>query len=177
MIDPRALELAKKEGYRPHGNWQHMFCDYEFWNKLADAINADALGHHDPADLASEFFEAMLTQPDNLQSLWNELFVAPERTAPKPESYKPSDLSTKRIHALLKERLGEDIHASWFSALEFASFDGERLIASVPVKFLQHWIEEHYYADLFECCANENEFQGLERIDIILRHPCMSKRA
>jgi hypothetical protein len=30
MIDPRALALAKSEGYRPHGNWQHMFCDEEF---------------------------------------------------------------------------------------------------------------------------------------------------
>jgi hypothetical protein len=75
MIDPRALELAKREGYRPHGNWQRMFCDYEFWNKLADAITSHALGHHDPVDLASEFFGAMLTGPDDLQNLWNDLFV------------------------------------------------------------------------------------------------------
>jgi hypothetical protein len=175
MIDPRALELAKREGYRPHGNWQHMFCDYEFWNKLVDAINPHALGVHNPVDLATEFFEAMLTGPDDLQRLWNDLFVSPDRTAPKPESYKPSDLVTKRIHALLKDRLGEEIYASWFSALEFGSFDGELLIASVPVTFVQHWIESHYYDDLLECCANE--FDGLERIDIILRHPCMSRMA
>jgi hypothetical protein len=173
MLDPRALELAKREGYRPHGNWQHMFCDYEFWNKLADAINADALGHHDPLDLATEFFGAMLTGPDHLQSLWSDLFLSPVRVPPKPKSNKPSELSTKRIHTRLKERLGEDIYASWFSALEFGSFDGELLIGSVPVKFLKHWIENHYYDDLLECCADE--FEGVQRIEIILRYPCMSR--
>jgi chromosomal replication initiator protein len=47
------------------------------------------------------------------------------------------------------------------------------LIASVPVRFVQHWIENHYSDDLLECCASE--FEGVQRVDIILRHPCMRR--
>lgn len=182
MIDLRALELAKSQGYRPHGNWQHMVCDPQFWAKLAEALNPAV--EADGFELAADFFGALIRSSD-MQSVWNALL----QHGRKPINYKPMRLSSlksfltishpdpfgeraKRIHALLKDRFGEDIYSSWFSSLEFGSFDGEVLIATVPVKFLKRWIIAHYYDDLLECCANELE--GVQRIDIILRYPRMS---
>src|SRR5262249_39840634 len=142
-------ELAKGQGYRPHGNWQHMVCDPQFWAKLAEALNSSSDASE--FQLAAEFFEALMRSED-MQSVWNAL-LQHGRLLPKPIGYKPSGESAQRIHALLVERLGEDIYSSWFSALEFGSFDGELLIGTVPVKYLKHWIESHYYEDLLECCA------------------------
>ena len=73
----------------------------------------------------------------------------------------------------MKARLGEDIYSSWFNALEFESFDGRLVVATVPVKFLKSWIQSHYADDLLECCAAE--FEGAERIDIVVRQPGMTK--
>src|SRR5262245_63309654 len=79
----------------------------------------------------------------------------------------------EKVRAILKARLGEDIYSSWFNALEFESFDGRLVVATVPVKFLKSWIQSHYADDLLECCAAE--FEGAERIDIVVRQPGMSK--
>src|SRR5262245_39625543 len=81
----------------------------------------------------------------------------------------------EKVRAILKARLGEDIYSSWFNALEFESFDGRLVVATVPVKFLKSWIQSHYADDLLECCAAE--FEGAERIDIVVRQPGMTKPA
>jgi chromosomal replication initiator protein len=88
----------------------------------------------------------------------------------------PQDLAPKscvgkgdKVRAMLRARLGEDIYTSWFAAMEFDSFDGRVVRATVPVKFLKSWIQSHYADDLLECCAAE--FEGAERIDLALRQP------
>ena len=70
---------------------------------------------------------------------------------------------------MLRARLGEDIYKSWFASMEFESFDGRVVRATVPVKFLKNWIQSHYSDDLLECCAAE--FSGVERVDVALRQP------
>ncbi len=75
----------------------------------------------------------------------------------------------RKVHAALKARLGDDIYASWFKTLEFDSFDGHTVTASVPVKFLCNWIQSHYIDDLLAC--SRIEFKGAQRIDVQLRQP------
>ena len=92
-----------------------------------------------------------------------------------PSERKSLNERGDKVRAILKARLGEDIYSSWFNALEFDSFDGRLVVATVPVKFLKSWIQSHYADDLLECCAAE--FEGAERIDIVVRQPGMSKAA
>src|SRR5262245_53565130 len=95
--------------------------------------------------------------------------------AAKANERKACNERAEKVRAILKARLGEDIYSSWFNALEFESFDGRLVVATVPVKFLKSWIQSHYADDLLECCAAE--FEGAERIDIVVRQPGMSKPA
>src|SRR5262245_5202333 len=61
-------------------------------------------------------------------------------TTAKPNESKPCNERGEKVRAILKARLGEDIYSSWFNALEFESFDGGLVVATVPVKFLKGWI-------------------------------------
>ncbi len=70
---------------------------------------------------------------------------------------------------MLRARLGEEIYSSWFASMEFEDFDGRVVRATVPVKFLKNWIQNHYSDDLLQCCAEE--FTGVERVDVALRQP------
>src|SRR5262245_63042995 len=94
-------------------------------------------------------------------------------SAAKANERKACNERGEKVRAILKARLGEDIYSSWFNALEFESFDGRLVVATVPVKFLKSWIQSHYADDLLQCCAAE--FEGAERIDIMVRQPGMSK--
>jgi chromosomal replication initiator protein len=97
----------------------------------------------------------------------------------KPELGSKSDAEGKscnvrgeKVRAVLRAKLGEDIYSSWFGRMEFESFDGRAVRVSVPVKFLQNWIQSHYADDLLQCC--EAEFTGVERVDVTLRTPGMA---
>jgi chromosomal replication initiator protein len=81
----------------------------------------------------------------------------------------------QKVRALLRARLGEDIYTSWFNALEFDRFDGRVLTASVPVKFLRNWIQSHYSDALLT--AARSEFDGVEKIDVILRQPSSQNKS
>src|SRR5262245_30595524 len=99
MIDPRALELAKSQGYRPHGNWQHMFCDYAFWKALAKAVAYEGTA----LELADEFLPLIFAASDpededletfhdedhHLQSAWDDLVEPP----PPKEEKEPFVIS------------------------------------------------------------------------------------
>ena len=93
----------------------------------------------------------------------------------KPTASLASDASADigqlghRVRAVLKARVGEEVYTSWFNALEFHSFDGTALKVSVPVKFLQNWIQTHYNDALLASAAIE--FKGVKRVDVLLRQP------
>jgi chromosomal replication initiator protein len=76
---------------------------------------------------------------------------------------------SQKVRAMLRARLGDDVYSSWFGTLEFESFDGRLVRVSVPVKFLQNWIQSHYSDALLACCSAE--FEGAERVDVTLRGP------
>ena len=75
----------------------------------------------------------------------------------------------KRIHAALRARLGDDIYTSWFKTLDFESFDGDTVTASVPVKFLKSWIQSHYLDDLLDC--SRLEYPSAGRVEVMVRQP------
>jgi chromosomal replication initiator protein len=91
-----------------------------------------------------------------------------KREARSPEAI---DLTqrTQKVKASLRARLGEDVFSSWFTTLEFQSFDGRVLRATVPVKFLRNWIQSHYADALLACSASE--FPGVEQVEVLLRQP------
>jgi hypothetical protein len=77
----------------------------------------------------------------------------------------------ERVRAMLRAQLGDDIYSSWFGSMEFESFEGRVVRASVPVRFLQNWIQSHYADDLLQCCAAE--FAGVECVEVTLPTPGM----
>ena len=74
-----------------------------------------------------------------------------------------------KVKAALRARLGEDVFSSWFTTLEFQSFDGQLLKVTVPVKFLRNWIQSHYADALLACSAPE--FAGVQQVEVLLRQP------
>ena len=93
---------------------------------------------------------------------------------PVPDCDQAGYTRGRKVRAMLRARLGEDIYTSWFAAMEFESFDGRIVRVTVPVKFLKSWIQSHYADDLLDCCAEE--FSGVERVDLALRQPGLAKR-
>jgi chromosomal replication initiator protein len=91
--------------------------------------------------------------------------------AEKTAQERGSDLAQRgtKVKAALRARLGEEVFSSWFTTLEFQSFDGRLLKVTVPVKFLRNWIQSHY-ADVLVACAAA-EFQGIEQVEVLLRQP------
>ena len=73
----------------------------------------------------------------------------------------------EKVRAMLRARFGGDVYDCWFHSLEFDNFDGRTVRASVPVKFLQTWIQAHYADGLLECC--KSEFEGVERLEVVTR--------
>lgn len=69
----------------------------------------------------------------------------------------------------LRGRLGRDVFESWFLSMQFERFEGGVLVVSVPAKFLQSWLSEHYRKDLLRAAVLF--FQGLEEVQIDSRKP------
>ncbi len=95
-----------------------------------------------------------------------------EELAGKTETGAKTNSPTSRprgekVRAMLRARFGEEVYGSWFRTLEFDNFDGRTVRASVPVKFLQTWIQAHYADGLLECC--KAEFSGAERLEVVVR--------
>ena len=88
--------------------------------------------------------------------------------AEQPEtSSKATVAKGDKVRAMLRARFGAEVYDSWFHSLEFEVFDGRTVRASVPVKFLQTWIQAHYADSLLECCRAE--FPGAERLEMVTR--------
>jgi chromosomal replication initiator protein len=67
----------------------------------------------------------------------------------------------------IRAEFGEDLYSSWFARMEAESFEANRLVVSVPTKFLRNWIESHYVAKLEKICRSE--FKTLESFAVRVR--------
>ncbi len=54
----------------------------------------------------------------------------------------------QRVAARLKAELGDDLYTSWFARMDIESVASERMVVSVPTRFLKSWIESHYLKKL-----------------------------
>jgi chromosomal replication initiator protein len=54
----------------------------------------------------------------------------------------------QRVAARLKAELGDDLYTSWFARMDIESVAAERMVVSVPTRFLKSWIESHYLKKL-----------------------------
>ena len=96
--------------------------------------------------------------------------LAPNRRAmPSQLAHADPEVVAKgdQVRHGLKAELGADVFESWFQGIEFERISGRRLIASVPVKFIKSWIENHYMPALQKCSATV--FPGVEKVDVIVR--------
>lgn len=84
------------------------------------------------------------------------------------------ETSAQRIRAMLRARVGDEVFTHWFNSMAFDEFDGRTLYVSVPVKFLQNWIQSHYFDDMFSCA--KSEFKQIENVDISVREPGAASR-
>jgi len=92
----------------------------------------------------------------------------PETQEAKPETASKTSIAIGgKARAMLRARFGEEVYGSWFHLMEFETFDGRTIRASLPTKFLQTWIQAHYADTLLECC--KAEFIGAERLDVVVR--------
>ncbi len=80
---------------------------------------------------------------------------------------KPTKRGARKCAQCCALDFGSDVYDCWFHSLEFDNFDGRTVRASVPVKFLQTWIQAHYADGLLECC--KSEFEGVERLEVVTR--------
>ena len=76
---------------------------------------------------------------------------------------------TAKIRALLKAQVGEEMYKSWFYSLEFDAIVGTTIHATVPVKFLQSWIQSHYSDRIVACCRVA--LPDVDAIEIKVRQP------
>jgi len=75
--------------------------------------------------------------------------------------------------ALILE-LGEDIYQSWFSSVAFEEFSDGVVLLSVPVKFIQMWIQRHYANALVQVFAKR--FTYVQSIRVGVRRPGLDRR-
>lgn len=72
-----------------------------------------------------------------------------------------------RITTRLRAELGDDLYSSWFARMEAEEYCDNRLIVSVPTRFLRNWIQAHYIDKLVEIAGSE--LGGVEVAQIRVR--------
>ena len=84
---------------------------------------------------------------------------------------KPVDIDAawQKIHPLLRIKLGEDVYTSWFASMALDDVNGDAARVTVPVKFLQTWIQSHYSDELLS--SIQSQFKAVSRVEIALRQP------
>jgi hypothetical protein len=108
---------------------------------------------------------------DTLASLLDAARDAEAKSAaaapPPPTAPTPRDEPTRRVHARLRARYGEEVYGSWFQHLHVESLEGGTVRASLPNRFVQTWIQGRYAESILDCC--KAEFSGAERLHLTVR--------
>gem|GEM_PF-3431784 len=99
----------------------------------------------------------------------------PRQRPTKPEAAIDLGASGRKIRAMLRAQLGEEVFTHWFNSLEFDRFDGHTLFVSVAEKFLRNWLQSHYLDELLQCASTE--LKSVDNIDISVRQPGAAARA
>jgi chromosomal replication initiator protein len=81
----------------------------------------------------------------------------------------------QRIAVRLKAELGDDLYTSWFARMEIEAVSSEKLLVSVPTRFLKSWIESHYLKKLQTLA--EVELGALSTVQVKVRGAMQAQRA
>ncbi len=81
----------------------------------------------------------------------------------------------QRIAARLKAELGDDLYTSWFARMEIEAVASEKLLVSVPTRFLKSWIESHYLKKLQTLA--EAELGTLSTVQVKVRGAVQAHRS
>jgi chromosomal replication initiator protein len=74
----------------------------------------------------------------------------------------------ERIRKKLRAELGEETYMSWFASVQLVHCDGEKVLLSVPTRFLKSWIEkEHHSRRLTEHW--QVELSTVRKIEVVVR--------
>ena len=59
---------------------------------------------------------------------------------------RPDDLHRQwlQVRGLLQAEVGETAFGTWLQPLDFGDLDGDRVVVTVPTRFLRDWIAAHY---------------------------------
>jgi chromosomal replication initiator protein len=72
-----------------------------------------------------------------------------------------------RIKARLRVELGEDVFTSWFARVAFEGRNDNRVLLSVPTRFLKNWLQGRYRDRLLALFAET--FAGVDQIEFTVR--------
>jgi hypothetical protein len=68
---------------------------------------------------------------------------------------------------VLARTVGSEAYSSWFAALEFEGYEGSVLTVSLPVRFLQKWVRNHYRHELLQ--AARDSYGPVTRVEVLVR--------
>lgn len=68
---------------------------------------------------------------------------------------------------VLSRTIGCEAYNSWFAALEFEAHEGSVLTVSLPVRFLQKWVRNHYRHELLQ--AARDSYGPVTRVEVLVR--------
>lgn len=117
-----------------------------------------------------------LVKASDLESALKEAIAYAKRFAPLHRRATPTQIAAAdpalvakgaQVREALKARLGNEVFAGWFTDIEFERFEEDRVVASVGVKFVKTYIEQHFIAEV-EACTRV-VFPGAERLEIVVR--------
>ena len=95
------------------------------------------------------------------------LELAERAPRPGPGVEDADEADAERVRAILKEKLGAEVFASWFGRLRLDGVEGADVSMSVPTAFLRAWIVRHYAAPLRDAWTAVRP--GIERVDVAVR--------
>lgn len=115
-------------------------------------------------------------KPADLEQAMKAAIAHAKRTAPLHRRATPAQIADAdptivakgaEVREALRKRLGNEVFTSWFSGIEFERLAERCLVASVGVRFVKTYIEQHFASDI-EACARA-VVPGAERVSIIVR--------
>ncbi|MDE3061066.1 MAG: chromosomal replication initiator protein DnaA [Pseudomonadota bacterium] len=65
-----------------------------------------------------------------------------------------------RVSARLQTLYGDAVFRSWLKPLRFAGCEGEKVILSVPTRFMREWITSHYADEIRSLWAKDPDAEG-----------------
>lgn len=78
------------------------------------------------------------------------------------------------LSTVLTAQFGEGVYQSWFASMEFENIADGEVYLSVPIKFIQRWVQQHFAEALLDGFAKR--FTYVRSICVGVRRPGLGSR-